>query len=110
MLQRRRGHVITEMAKPGSPLYTVKAHIPALDSFGFETDLRIHTSGQAFCLSAFDHWSLLPGDPLDKTITLKLLEPSQPAHLARELMIKTRLINLLKNEIKLNLKEEKRIE
>ncbi len=40
VLQRRRGHVISEVAKPGSPLYTVKAHIPAIDSFGFETDLR----------------------------------------------------------------------
>lgn len=42
--------MISEVAKPGSPLYTVKAHLPAIDSFGFETDLRIHTSGQAFCL------------------------------------------------------------
>lgn len=37
---RRRGHLITEQAKPGSPLYIIKANIPALDSFGFETDLR----------------------------------------------------------------------
>lgn len=40
VLQRRRGHVISETAKPGSPLYTVRANIPAIDSFGFETDLR----------------------------------------------------------------------
>ena len=33
------------MAVPGSPLYTVKANIPAIDSFGFEVDLRVHTSG-----------------------------------------------------------------
>jgi U5 small nuclear ribonucleoprotein component len=32
--------VISETAKPGSPLYTVKANLPAIDSFGFETDLR----------------------------------------------------------------------
>ena len=90
------------MAKPGSPLYTVKAHIPALDSFGFETDLRIHTSGQAFSLSVFDHWSLLPGDPLDKSITLKILEPSPPAHLARELMIKTRFLFYNMNQFLFN--------
>ncbi|VVD01522.1 unnamed protein product [Leptidea sinapis] len=35
---------------PGSPLYTIKAFVPAIDSFGFETDLRTHTQGQAFCL------------------------------------------------------------
>jgi 116 kDa U5 small nuclear ribonucleoprotein component len=32
----------------------------------------------------------LPGDPLDQSIQLKLLEPSPPPHLAREFMIKTR--------------------
>ena len=91
VLQRRRGHVVSEMPKPGSPLYTVRAELPIIDSFGFETDLRIHTSGQAFCLSVFDHWALLPGDPLDKSIVLKILEPSPALALAREFMIKTRM-------------------
>lgn len=44
---------------PGSPLYTIKAFIPAIDSFGFETDLRTHTQGQAFALSVFHHWQVL---------------------------------------------------
>lgn len=43
---------------PGSPLYLIKAFIPAIDSFGFETDLRTHTQGQAFCLSVFHHWQV----------------------------------------------------
>ena len=43
---------------PGSPLYLIKAFIPAIDSFGFETDLRTHTQGQAFCLSTFHHWQV----------------------------------------------------
>lgn len=43
---------------PGSPLYTIKAFIPAIDSFGFETDLRTHTQGQAFSLSVFHHWQV----------------------------------------------------
>ena len=90
VLMKRRGHIISENAKAGSPLYTLKAVLPAIDSFGFETDLRIHTSGQAFCLSVFDSWELLPGDPLDKSIKLNLLEPSPPQDLAREFMIKTR--------------------
>jgi len=38
----------------------------------------------------FDHWALLLGDPLDKSIVLKPLEPSPPQALAREFMIKTR--------------------
>lgn len=40
IIQRRRGHVVSEHAKPGSPLYIVKCNIPALESFGLETDLR----------------------------------------------------------------------
>ena len=43
---------------PGSPLYIIKAFIPAIDSFGFETDLRTHTQGQAFFYSVFHHWQV----------------------------------------------------
>jgi len=56
VLAKRRGHVTQDAPVPGSPLYTIKAFIPAIDSFGFETDLRTHTQGQAFCLSVFHHW------------------------------------------------------
>lgn len=90
VLQRRRGHVNSEVAKPGSPLYTVTASLPVIDSFGFETDLRTHTSGMAFCLNVFDHWAIVPGDPLDRKIQLRPLEPMPATHLAREFMIKTR--------------------
>lgn len=61
-----------------------------IESFGFETDLRYHTQGQAFSLSVFDHWAIVPGDPLDKSIVLRLLEPAPIQHLAREFMVKTR--------------------
>ncbi len=37
VLARRRGHVISDTPKPGSPMYTVKAYLPVIDSFGFET-------------------------------------------------------------------------
>ncbi len=43
VLARRQGHVTQDAPIPGSPLYTIKAFIPAIDSFGFETDLRTHT-------------------------------------------------------------------
>lgn len=58
VLAKRRGHITQDIPVPGSPLYTVKAFIPAIDSFGFETDLRTHTQGQAFCLSVFHHWQV----------------------------------------------------
>ena len=41
-------------------------------------------------LSSFTGWRIAPGDPLDKSIELKILEPNEPKHLAREFMIKTR--------------------
>lgn len=32
---------------------------------GFTDELRGGTGGQAFPQSVFDHWQILPGDPLD---------------------------------------------
>ena len=60
VLGKRRGHVTADVAKPGTPIFLVKAFLPVLESFGFETDLRYHTQGQAFCLSVFDHWQVCP--------------------------------------------------
>jgi 116 kDa U5 small nuclear ribonucleoprotein component len=92
VLARRRGRVSeAPKPRPGTPLYTIKAFIPVIDSFGFETDLRTHTQGMAFCMSVFDHWAVVPGDPLDKSIVLRPLEAATSAdQLARDFMIKTR--------------------
>jgi elongation factor 2 len=65
VLTRRRGHVISEEQRPGTPLYNVKAYLPVLESFGFTADLRSHTSGQAFPQCVFDHWQTITGNPLD---------------------------------------------
>ncbi|KAG8196595.1 hypothetical protein JTE90_014156 [Oedothorax gibbosus] len=102
VLARRRGHVTQDAPVPGSPLYTIKAFIPAIDSFGFETDLRTHTQGQAFCLSVFHHWQIVPGDPLDKGIVIRPLEPQPAPHLAREFMIKTRRRKGLSEDVSIN--------
>eukprot|EP01054_Gregarina_sp_Poly1_P004284 Gregarina_sp_Poly_1__4283@NODE_232_length_11105_cov_98_544211_g205_i0_p1_GENE_NODE_232_length_11105_cov_98_544211_g205_i0NODE_232_length_11105_cov_98_544211_g205_i0_p1_ORF_typecomplete_len1029_score172_03GTP_EFTU/PF00009_27/9e33EFTUD2/PF16004_5/1_1e29EFTUD2/PF16004_5/4_6e03EFG_IV/PF03764_18/4e21EFG_C/PF00679_24/4_4e17GTP_EFTU_D2/PF03144_25/7_9e12EFG_II/PF14492_6/3e10MMR_HSR1/PF01926_23/0_001SRPRB/PF09439_10/0_036GBP/PF02263_19/0_064_NODE_232_length_11105_cov_98_544211_g205_i039937079 len=90
VLQRRRGHLTKDLPNPGTPLETLHAYIPAIDSFGFETDIRTHTSGQAFVLSLFHHWETLPGDPLDTSIVLRPLEPAPAPHLAREFLLKIR--------------------
>eukprot|EP00939_MAST-03C_sp_MAST-3C-sp1_P001799 g1799.t1 len=90
VLKRRRGHVTRDIPLPGSPFYTIQAYLPVIESFGFETDLRVYTQGLAFCQNTFDHWAIVPGDPLDKSIALRPLEPSPMPHLAREFMIKTR--------------------
>ncbi|XVE59580.1 hypothetical protein DITRI_Ditri05aG0057200 [Diplodiscus trichospermus] len=95
VLSRRRGHITADVPQPGTPAYIVKAFLPVIESFGFETDLRYHTQGQAFCLSVFNHWAMVPGDPLDKSIVLRPLEPAPIQHLAWEFMVKTRRRKIL---------------
>jgi elongation factor 2 len=63
VMNRRRGQIIEELQRPGTPMCTVKAHLPVMESFGFTADLRSNTGGQAFPQSVFDHWRVVPGDP-----------------------------------------------
>nr|XP_016447827.1 PREDICTED: 116 kDa U5 small nuclear ribonucleoprotein component-like [Nicotiana tabacum]XP_016447828.1 PREDICTED: 116 kDa U5 small nuclear ribonucleoprotein component-like [Nicotiana tabacum] len=102
VLSRRRGHVTADVPQPGTPAYIVKALLPVIESFGFETDLRYHTQGQAFCLSVFDHWAIVHGDPLDKSIVLRPLEPAPIQHLAREFMVKTRRRKGMSEDVTIN--------
>lgn len=67
VLTRRRGHVFAEEQRPGTPMMQLKAYLPVNESFGFTADLRSHTGGKAFPQCVFDHWQVLPGDPLDTT-------------------------------------------
>lgn len=102
LLSRRRGHIVQDRPIPGSVFSRVSGFMPVLDSFGFETDLRIFTQGQAMVYSVFDHWSVVPGDPLDKKIILHPLEPSPPMFLARELLLKTRRRKGLSEDVTIN--------
>jgi len=101
VLSRRRGHVIKDGPKPGTPLHTMHAFLPAIDSFGFETDLRLHTHGQGFGVSWFDHWAVVPGDPLDSAITLRPLEQAPQQILARDFFLKTRRRKGLSEDIQI---------
>jgi elongation factor 2 len=67
VLNRRRGHVIAEEQRPGTPMYNIKAYLPVMESFGFTADLRSNTGGQAFPQCVFDHWQVMGTDPLDET-------------------------------------------
>lgn len=67
VLNRRRGHVFEESQVAGTPMFVVKAYLPVNESFGFTADLRSNTGGQAFPQCVFDHWQILPGDPLEST-------------------------------------------
>lgn len=66
VLNKRRGQVFSEEQRVGTPMFTVKAYLPVMESFGFNGDLRQATGGQAFPQSVMDHWELMTGTPLDK--------------------------------------------
>jgi len=58
-MAQRRGGVIEEVPKVGTPLCLVKAWLPVLESFGFAGVLREETSGRAFPQLIFDHWQVM---------------------------------------------------
>jgi len=66
VMNKRRGQIIEEAQRPGTPLTTVKAHLPVAESFGFTADLRSNTGGQAFPQCVFDHWKVLQGSPFEE--------------------------------------------
>ncbi|EJD34897.1 P-loop containing nucleoside triphosphate hydrolase protein [Auricularia subglabra TFB-10046 SS5] len=65
VLHRRRGQIISEDARPGTTLYTLKAYIPVAESFGFAAELRGETQGQASPQCVFDHWETMQDSPLE---------------------------------------------
>ncbi|MCJ1412872.1 hypothetical protein MMC19_006972 [Ptychographa xylographoides] len=90
VLSRRRGHVLSDGPIAGTPLYGVRGLVPVIDSFGFETDVRIHTQGQATVSLVFEKWNVVPGDPLDKEVKLRPLEMASVQATARDFVLKTR--------------------
>ncbi|CAI6090378.1 unnamed protein product [Clonostachys chloroleuca] len=90
VLARRRGHVLSDGPVSGTPLYRVNGLIPVIDSFGFETDLRIKTQGSSMVSLVFDSWSIVPGDPLDKEQIIRPLQPANAQATARDFVLKTR--------------------
>lgn len=65
VLNQKRGHVFEELQRPGTPIYNIKAYLPVIESFGFTSTLRAATSGQAFPQAVFDHWEMMPQNPMD---------------------------------------------
>nr|BAJ93702.1 predicted protein [Hordeum vulgare subsp. vulgare] len=65
VMNKRRGTIIEEVQRFGTPLTNVRCHLPVAESFGFTADLRANTGGQAFPQCVFDHWRINEEDPLD---------------------------------------------
>lgn len=64
VISKRRGDIYSEELSDGTALFTIKAHVPVIESFGFATDLLIQTSGAASNPQlVFSHWSVMELDP-----------------------------------------------
>jgi U5 small nuclear ribonucleoprotein component len=99
ILEKRRGQILTVRPLQGTPLHVLWANVPLIDSFGLEVQLRSRTAGQAFPLSYFEKWDVVPGEPLDASLQLRPLEPAPNQALAREFVVKTRRRKGLGDEI-----------
>ncbi|KAH7308152.1 P-loop containing nucleoside triphosphate hydrolase protein [Stachybotrys elegans] len=63
VLTRRRGRVIAETMKEGTPFFTIQALLPVAESFGFADDMRKRTSGAAQPQLIFTGFEILDEDP-----------------------------------------------
>ncbi|KAM3376347.1 hypothetical protein P3S68_015062 [Capsicum galapagoense] len=63
-LNKRRGYIFEETQIPGTPLYNIKGYLPVIESDGFSYNLKCEALWHAYQL-AFDHWDMVPSDPLD---------------------------------------------
>ncbi|KAJ9136725.1 Ribosome assembly protein 1 [Pleurostoma richardsiae] len=63
VLTRRRGRVLSEMMKEGTPFFTIQSLLPVAESFGFADDMRKRTSGAAQPQLIFTGFEVLDEDP-----------------------------------------------
>lgn len=61
---KRRGNIYHEELSDGTSLFTIKAYLPVIESFGFSSDLLSSTSGSASNPQlTFSHWERIELDP-----------------------------------------------
>lgn len=99
ILEQRRGVVLYELPIPATTLTRYQALVPALDSFGLETQIRMATHGQCFPSFRFYHWDVVPGDPFDGTVNVGRLDVAQGHELARDFVMKTRFRKGLSSQL-----------
>ena len=74
VLSRRRGTIITEALKEGTPFYSIVSHLPVAESFGFAEEIRTRSSGAAQPQLVFSGFELLDEDPFWEPRTEEELE------------------------------------
>lgn len=74
VLSRRRGIILTEAMKEGTPFYSIVSHLPVAESFGFAEEIRKRTSGAAQPQLVFAGFETLDEDPFWEPRTEEELE------------------------------------
>ena len=63
MITRRRGRILSESLKEGTPFFTILSLLPVAESFGFSDEIRKRTSGAASPQLIFQGFEMLDEDP-----------------------------------------------
>lgn len=63
VVQQRRGKIVSEEMKEGTPFFQIEAHIPVVEAFGFSEDIRKKTSGAAQPQLVFAGFECIDLDP-----------------------------------------------
>ncbi|KAL4889628.1 P-loop containing nucleoside triphosphate hydrolase protein [Aspergillus ambiguus] len=74
VITRRRGRILSESMKEGTPFFTILALLPVAESFGFAEEIRKRTSGAAQPQLIFAGFSALDEDPFWVPATEEELE------------------------------------
>lgn len=63
VVQQRRGRIVSEELKEGTPFFQVTAKIPVIEAFGFSEDIRKRSSGAAQPQLVFSGFECIDMDP-----------------------------------------------
>ncbi|KAI9837243.1 MAG: hypothetical protein M1819_000317 [Sarea resinae] len=63
VITRRRGHILSESLKEGTPFFSILSVLPVAESFGFSDEIRKRTSGAASPQLVFSGYEMLDQDP-----------------------------------------------
>ncbi len=73
-LGKRRAEILDEVLHEGSDLFHIVCHLPAVESFGLQNELRDLTHGAATAQLRMSHWALVDADPYFKPTTKEQIE------------------------------------
>jgi ribosome assembly protein 1 len=65
VLSRRRGRILSEAMREGTPFFTISSLLPVAESFGFSDEIRKRTSGAAMPQHVFWGFEAVEGGDVD---------------------------------------------